>query len=65
MGIAWRKWQIASGEVCLECVLDPLRDVTCVTHRKMMGEYMLYSDGIPFTPRMQSRIGLSAHFRRW
>ena len=29
-------------------MLDVLRDVPGVTHRKMMGEYLLYSDGVLF-----------------
>ncbi len=29
-------------------MLDLLRDVPAVTHKKMMGEYLLYSDGILF-----------------
>ena len=39
---------MASSEEYLEYVLDLLRDVPCVTHKKMMGEYMLYSEGILF-----------------
>lgn len=40
--------KMASSEAYLYYVLDLLRDVPCVTHRKMMGEYMLYSEGILF-----------------
>ena len=32
----------------LEYVLDLLRDVPAVTHKKMMGEYLLYSEGVLF-----------------
>ena len=39
---------MASSEEYLEYVLDLLRDVPCVTHKKMMGEYMLYSEGVLF-----------------
>lgn len=39
---------MASSEGYLEYVLDLLRDVPSVTCRKMMGEYLLYSEGILF-----------------
>lgn len=39
---------MASSTEYLEYVLDLLRDVPSVTHKKMMGEYMLYSDGLLF-----------------
>lgn len=39
---------MASSEEYLEYVLDLLREVPSVTHKKMMGEYMLYCDGIIF-----------------
>ena len=39
---------MASSTDYLEFVLDLLRDVPAVTHRKMMGEYLLYSDGMLF-----------------
>lgn len=39
---------MASSFEYLEYVLDLLRDVPSVTHKKMMGEYMLYSEGILF-----------------
>jgi len=39
---------MASSEDYLEYVLDLLQDVPCVTHKKMMGEYMLYSEGVLF-----------------
>ena len=39
---------VASSESYLEYVLDLLRDVPCVTHRKMMGEWLLYSEGVLF-----------------
>ena len=39
---------MASSEEYLEYVLDLLRDVPSVTHKKMIGEYMLYSDGVLF-----------------
>ena len=32
----------------LEFVLDLLQDVPAVTHKKMMGEYLLYSGGVLF-----------------
>ena len=39
---------MASTNEYLQYVLDLLRDVPGVTHRKMMGEYLLYSDGVLF-----------------
>jgi len=39
---------MASSTEYLEFVLDLLRDVPAVTHKKMMGEYLLYSDGALF-----------------
>jgi len=39
---------MASSKEYLEYVLDLLRDVPDVTYKKMMGEYMLYSEGILF-----------------
>lgn len=39
---------MASSEEYLEYVLDLLGDVPEVTHKKMMGEYMLYSGGVLF-----------------
>ena len=39
---------MASSEEYLEYVLDLLRDVPDVTCKKMMGEYMLYSEGVLF-----------------
>ena len=39
---------MASSEEYLEYVLNLLRDVPSITSRKMMGEYMLYCDGIIF-----------------
>ena len=39
---------MASSEEYLEYVFDLLRDVPSITHRKMMGEYVLYCDGIVF-----------------
>lgn len=39
---------MASSEDYLEYILDLLQDVPCLSHRKMMGEYMLYCDGIIF-----------------
>ena len=37
-----------SSKNYLEYVLDLLRDVPGITHRKMMGEYLLYSEGVLF-----------------
>ena len=37
-----------SSKNYLEYVLDLLRDVPAVTHRTMMGEYLLYSEGVLF-----------------
>lgn len=37
---------MASSSEYLEYVLDLLREVPAVTHRKMMGEYILYSEGV-------------------
>jgi TfoX/Sxy family transcriptional regulator of competence genes len=39
---------MASSEEYLDYVLDMLRELPSVTHRKMMGEYLLYSEGILF-----------------
>ena len=39
---------MASSKEYLEYVLDLLRDVPDVSHKKMMGEYMLYSEGVLF-----------------
>ena len=39
---------MASSEEYLEYVLDLLSDVPGVSHRKMMGEYVLYCDGTVF-----------------
>ena len=39
---------MASSEEYLEFVLGLLRNVPSVTHRKMMGEYLLYSEGVLF-----------------
>ncbi len=39
---------MASSEGYLQYVLDLLRDVPCVSYRKMMGEYLLYSEGTLF-----------------
>lgn len=39
---------MASSAEYLEFILDLLRDVPAVTHRKMMGEYLLYSEGVLF-----------------
>ena len=39
---------MASSEGYLAYVLDLLGEVPAVTHRKMMGEFMLYSEGVLF-----------------
>lgn len=39
---------MASSKEYLEHVLDLLSKVPGVTHRKMMGEYLLYSEGVLF-----------------
>lgn len=39
---------MASTAEYLEYVLDLLHEVPLLTHRKMMGEYLLYSEGILF-----------------
>ena len=39
---------MASSAEYLEFVLDLLREVPGLTHKKMMGEYLLYSDGVLF-----------------
>ena len=39
---------MASSAEYLEYVLDMLREVPLLTYRKMMGEYMLYSEGVLF-----------------
>ena len=37
---------MASTEEYLAYALDLLREAPAITHRKMMGEYLLYSEGI-------------------
>ena len=39
---------MTSTEEYLAYALDLLREAPAVTHRKMMGEYLLYSEGILF-----------------
>ena len=39
---------MASNEEYLDYVLDLLREAPEITFKKMMGEYMLYSDGVLF-----------------
>jgi len=39
---------MASSAEYLEFVLDLLREVSALTHKKMMGEYLLYSDDVLF-----------------
>ena len=39
---------MASTEEYLAYALDLLRETPAVTHRKMMGEYLLYSEGVLF-----------------
>lgn len=39
---------MASSKDYLEYVLELLREVESVTYKKMMGEYMLYKNGILF-----------------
>ena len=39
---------MASSKDYLEYVLELLREVESVTYKKMMGEYMLYKEGIIF-----------------
>ena len=39
---------MASSTEYLEYALDLLRDVPAVTHKKMMGEYLLYGAGVLF-----------------
>ncbi len=39
---------MASTEECLTYALDLLREAPAITHRKMMGEYLLHSEGILF-----------------
>ncbi len=39
---------MASSKDYLEYVLELLREVESVTYKKMMGEYMLYKEGILF-----------------
>ena len=39
---------MASSKEYLEYVLELLREVSDITYKKMMGEYMLYKDGILF-----------------
>lgn len=39
---------MASSSAYLEYVLDVLRETPGVTYRKMMGEYLLYSEGVLF-----------------
>lgn len=39
---------MASSAEYLNYILDLLQEVPALTHRKMMGEYLLYSDGVLF-----------------
>ena len=39
---------MASSKEYLDYVLDLLKDVNGITYKKMMGEYILYKDGIIF-----------------
>ena len=39
---------MASTNDYLEYVLDLLREVDGISHKKMMGEYILYKDGVIF-----------------
>ena len=39
---------MASNKDYLEFVLELLREVRVITYKKMMGEYMLYKDGVLF-----------------
>ena len=39
---------MASSKDYLKYVLELLREVNGITHKKMMGEYILYKDGIIF-----------------
>ncbi|MGN8895108.1 TfoX/Sxy family protein [Collinsella sp. HCP28S3_E9] len=39
---------MSSSAEYLNYILDLLHEVPALTHRKMMGEYMLYSDGVLF-----------------
>ena len=39
---------MASSAEYLEFVLGLLREVPALTHKKMMGEYLLYSEGVLF-----------------
>lgn len=39
---------MASSKEYLDYVLDLLRDTPSVSYRKMMGEYLLYSDSVLF-----------------
>lgn len=39
---------MASTIEYLEHILDLLHEVPCLSHRKMMGEYILYSEGVIF-----------------
>ena len=39
---------MASNKDYLDYVLDLLSDISNITYKKMMGEYLLYSDGILF-----------------
>ena len=39
---------MASSSEYLEYVLELLREVDGLTHKRMMGEYMLYKDGVLF-----------------
>ena len=39
---------MASSDEYLGYVLDLLRDAPAITYRKMMGEYLLYGDGVLF-----------------
>jgi len=47
---------MASDAEYLEFVLDLLRDVPAVTHKKMMSEYLLYSEGVLFGGIYDNRL---------
>ena len=47
---------MASSEEYLKYVLDLLQDVPAVTYRKMMGEYLLYNEGVLFGGIYDNRL---------
>ena len=56
---------MASSDEYLEFILDLLRDVPEITHKKMMGEYLLYSGGVLFGGIYDDRLLLKDTPAAW